>query len=103
MGDFGAMKGPSLILAATALAAVVALMPSSSDAAGLGPKVRLFGVEGAVERVSFHRPRAISMYCYPRKYWWFYRPYTTAADGHARCMPYFKYPRSGAGGSGGIK
>jgi hypothetical protein len=95
------MKGPSLILAATALAAVVALMPSSSDAAGLGPKVRLFGVEGAVERVSFHRPRAISMYCYPRKYWWFYRPYTTAYDDHARCMPYFHYLEPGRGAKPG--
>ena len=98
------MQGTGLILAAIAFAAVAALVPASPEAAALGPKIRLAGVEQPVERVTFaHRPRAISMYCYPRKYWWFYRPYTTAGDGHPRCMPYFKYPRRGYGGSGGIK
>jgi hypothetical protein len=38
-----------------------------------------------------HRHRAQSFYCYPRNYWWFYRPYTTGLDDHARCMPYFNY------------
>ena len=38
-----------------------------------------------------HARRTQSFYCYPRNYWWFYRPYTTAFDGHARCMPYFHY------------
>ena len=38
-----------------------------------------------------HSRRVQSYYCYPRNYWWFYRPYTTAADGHPRCMPYFNY------------
>ena len=42
--------------------------------------------------VSGHFRRTQSFYCYPRNYWWFYRPYTTAFDGHARCMPYFHYP-----------
>ena len=42
-----------------------------------------------------HRRRAISTYCYERSYWWFYRPYTTAKDGHLRCMPYFHYPAQG--------
>jgi hypothetical protein len=42
-----------------------------------------------------HRRKAISAYCYPRNYWWFYRPYTTANDGHQRCMPYFHYPAQG--------
>jgi len=42
--------------------------------------------------VSGHFRRTRSFYCYPRNYWWFYRPYTTAFDGHARCMPYFHYP-----------
>ena len=46
------------------------------------------------ERVVFHGhgPRSTSYYCYPRNYWWFYRPYTTANNGNARCMPYFHYP-----------
>ena len=44
-----------------------------------------------------HARRSQSYYCYPRNYWWFYRPYTTDQDGHARCMPYFKYPTYGNG------
>ena len=49
-------------------------------------------------RVHFRKTQ--SFYCYPRNYWWFYRPYTTAYDGHARCMPYFHYlePMAGAAG-----
>ena len=39
-----------------------------------------------------HRRRTYSYYCYPRNYWWFYRPYTTAKEDYARCMPYFHYP-----------
>ena len=42
---------------------------------------------------AFHPGRATSFYCYPRAYWWFYRPYTTASDRHERCMPYFHYPQ----------
>ena len=38
-----------------------------------------------------HFRRATSYYCYPRNYWWFYRPYTTADQGYQRCMPYFHY------------
>jgi hypothetical protein len=45
-----------------------------------------------------HSRRVRSFYCYPRNYWWFYRPYTTASDGHARCMPYFHYPDPYGGG-----
>ena len=39
--------------------------------------------------VHFHKSQ--SFYCYPRNYWWFYRPYLTAEDNHPRCMPYFHY------------
>lgn len=54
------------------------------------------------EPVFFHHsPRGISYYCYPRYYWWFYRPYTTAAEGYARCMPYFHYPPQAYRGGGG--
>ena len=49
-----------------------------------------------------HFRRTQSFYCYPRNYWWFYRAYTTAFDGHARCMPYFHYP-DGAFGRRGAK
>ena len=38
-----------------------------------------------------HFSKVQSFYCYPRSYWWFYRPYTTAAQNYARCMPYFHY------------
>ena len=41
--------------------------------------------------VVFGHHRKIESYCYPRNYWWFYRPYTTADEGYARCMPYFHY------------
>ena len=44
-----------------------------------------------VRPVVFGHHRKIESYCYPRNYWWFYRPYTTAYDDHARCMPYFHY------------
>ena len=42
--------------------------------------------------VLHHSKKARSYYCYPRVYWWFYRPYTTGTDGHPRCMPYFHIP-----------
>jgi hypothetical protein len=48
-----------------------------------------------------HARRSQSFYCYPRNYWWFYRPYTTAYDDHARCMPYFHYLGPGDGGKSG--
>jgi hypothetical protein len=38
-----------------------------------------------------HFRKSQSFYCYPRNYWWFYRPYTTAQQNNARCMPYFHY------------
>ena len=84
---------------------VASLFPGSSGAVGLslqggvGPTLRPDAVP-----VFFHghSPAGISYYCYPRNYWWFYRPYTTAAADYARCMPYFHYPpqayRSGSRG-----
>jgi hypothetical protein len=48
-----------------------------------------------------HARRTQSFYCYPRNYWWFYRPYTTAYDNHARCMPYFHYLGPGEDGRSG--
>jgi hypothetical protein len=38
-----------------------------------------------------HFRKAQAFYCYPRNYWWFYRPYTTAPLNYPRCMPYFHY------------
>lgn len=65
-------------------------------AAGAAPSAiqadaALIAAAGRIEARVLHRHRAQSFYCYPRTYWWFYRPYTTALDGHARCMPYFHY------------
>ena len=69
------------------LAAVLALAMMQTGADVAGPRVNVA-----------HFRRTQSFYCYPRNYWWFYRPYTTAFDGHARCMPYFHYPDSYGGG-----
>jgi hypothetical protein len=69
------------------------IQPDISGAANLREGVDP-GFGRPLERVVFHghAPRNTSYYCYPRNYWWFYRPYTTANDGYARCMPYFHYP-----------
>jgi hypothetical protein len=48
-----------------------------------------------IDQPVLHRHRTQSFYCYPKNYWWFYRPYTTAPAGYARCMPYFRYLRAG--------
>ena len=74
-----------------ASAALSAIGGEASFRAGAGP---------LLEPV-MHRHRAQSYYCYPRNYWWFYRPYTTAAEGYARCMPYFHYPPQAYRGVGG--
>src|SRR5690242_15784207 len=36
-------------------------------------------------RLTVHFSKVQSFYCYPKLYWWFYRPYTTAPEGNARC------------------
>ena len=71
--------------AALPRSACLALVPSVSGAASLRDGVDpSFGKP--FERVVFHGhgPRSTSYYCYPRNYWWFYRPYTTANNGNAR-------------------
>lgn len=90
-------------IAAFGLAALV--QPGVSSAASLPSRDGVAHVFGApLEPVIFHghSTRGISYYCYPRNYWWFYRPYTTAGEDYARCMPYFHYPpqayRSWGGG-----
>jgi len=88
-------------VAAVGLLALI--QPGVSGAAGLRDGVDP-GFGKPFARVVFHghAPRSTSYYCYPRNYWWFYRPYTTANDGNARCMPYFHYP-SARGRSGQMK
>jgi hypothetical protein len=80
-------------LAVAALALIVIAKPAAAASAALSIDSRAaLTAEGTrIGQRAFHRHRAQSFYCYPRNYWWFYRPYTTGLDGHARCMPYFHY------------
>jgi hypothetical protein len=80
------------VVATLGLLIVVKPMPASAGSA-LALAMMQTGADVAGPRVNVaHFRRTQSFYCYPRNYWWFYRPYTTAIDGHARCMPYFRYP-----------
>ena len=93
LGAWGIEMGWSNLAMAVAAFGFCALaFPVRGDAATVGA----IGIQGASATklaVSIvHRRRAQSFYCYPKTYWWFYRPYTTATNGHARCMPYFHYP-----------
>jgi hypothetical protein len=93
-----------LVLASVAaLSFLLFFKPEPLAAAGLAPNKMVHGpgLRGGLARVRddevrllvpAHFRRATSYYCYPRNYWWFYRPYTTAEQGYARCMPYFHYP-----------
>ena len=94
-------------LAIAALACIVIAKPVTAAAASAaltidGPAAFKAGV-ARIDRPVMHRHRTQSFYCYPKNYWWFYRPYTTNLDGHARCMPYFHYlgQGRGQGGKGG--
>jgi len=98
---------PGLAVLAAACA-FIALTPVSAHAQGAGATAMALGssqIAGAspVHRITVHRKRVSSFYCYPRKYWWFYRPYTMDPQNHARCMPYFHYlgPGYGRGAKGG--
>jgi hypothetical protein len=87
---------------------VVLFLPGTSNAAGLVAQGVDRGLRKPVEPVFFHghSPGGIAYYCYPRNYWWFYRPYATAGADYARCMPYFHYPPQayrGGGGGGHMK
>ena len=82
-------------IAAISLFAVAKSEPAQAAGAGLsaigGEAAFSVGAGPLLEPVMMHRHRAQSYYCYPRNYWWFYRPYTTGLDDHPRCMPYFNY------------
>jgi hypothetical protein len=71
------------------------LLIATSPASALGPQaltsLNTSDIAAAAGRLSVHFHKSQSFYCYPRNYWWFYRPYTTALDDHPRCMPYFHY------------
>ncbi len=104
------MSSGKLVLAGiAALGFLAALHCGSASAASLagGSSLRVGPISASsVERVVLHghSRRSTSYYCYPRNYWWFYRPYVTAQGDYARCMPYFHYPPSGRGRPGsGLK
>jgi len=84
------------IMAALCFLIVATPEPARAGSAGaLGALRADASLRPVLLPVLFHHTRRVeSYYCYPRNYWWFYRPYTTAEDGHARCMPYFHYPPS---------
>ncbi|MGA8689661.1 MAG: hypothetical protein WB662_07070 [Methyloceanibacter sp.] len=83
-----------LVLAGiAALSFLIVLQPDPSGAASLAVARDGFGsASPRPEPATFHSHSPSSYYCYPRNYWWFYRPYTTAQEGYARCLPYFHYP-----------
>ena len=86
-----------------ALGLLILLIPASASAGGaLAPaRMRADAIGAGAPLISVHFRKTQSFYCYPKNYWWFYRPYTTALDGHPRCMPYFHY--FGPGGPRGAK
>lgn len=93
-----------MVNARLGFAAVFCLLIAPSQASAAGPQA-LTALE--LDRVvatsrplpALHSRKKRSFYCYERNHWWFYRPYTTARDGHRRCMPYFHYlePYGGRG------
>ena len=75
------------------LLVVLSSAPAAGSAeafASMGSPAAAVSAENSL-RLTAHFRKVQSFYCYPRLYWWFYRPYTTAPEGNARCMPYFHY------------
>jgi hypothetical protein len=70
---------------------VLSSLPAAAGSAEvMGSAVADLSAQDGVRLVAHFR-KAYSFYCYPKNYWWFYRPYTTAPENYARCMPYFHY------------
>lgn len=94
MRFFGLMVG---LLGAFALSTEI-------EPATAAPGIAIIAPAQSLTVPVFHPGRTTSFYCYPKNYWWFYRPYTTASEGYQRCMPYFHYPvRPPRRGADGIK
>lgn len=98
------------LLPGVATLILASLVAGGASAAGLAASSldQLTGSRLVYPAFFGHFRHTESFYCYPRNYWWFYRPYTTASadDGYERCMPYFHFPPrpyKGQGGSGPIK
>jgi hypothetical protein len=108
------MRLAKLVLAGiAAFSLLTVLQPNASGAHSLAAIAIARGVDSAVGSAPegvvipvFHSGRSTSFYCYPRNYWWFYRPYVTAGQDYGRCMPYFHYPPEaykGRVGGAGLK
>jgi hypothetical protein len=72
------------------LSALPAAAGSAEALAGMGSTAAALSAQDSVRLVAHFR-KVYSFYCYPKNYWWFYRPYTTAPQNFPRCMPYFHY------------
>jgi hypothetical protein len=85
------------VIAASCLFLCIEVRPAqAASAAALAVEAQSeLGSIARIDQLVLHRHRTQSFYCYPKNYWWFYRPYTTAPAGYARCMPYFRYLRAG--------
>jgi hypothetical protein len=80
------------VIAASCLFLCIEVRPAqASSAAALAAGAQSSLGIARIDQPVLHRHRTQSFYCYPKNYWWFYRPYTTAPAGYARCMPYFHY------------
>ena len=85
-------------LAVAILCLLIAFKPEPARAGSAAALATARAASAAAIGATHEGPRPVahfrksqSYYCYPRNYWWFYRPYTTAREGYARCMPYFHY------------
>ncbi|XSG82270.1 MAG: hypothetical protein ACPW61_00355 [Methyloligella sp. ZOD6] len=92
-------------LAAAALGATGLLAPIAAQAgavhAGAVAGQQAAMQNGLLQQVIFHhRKRPTELYCVEGDHWWYYRPYQTAGENYARCMPYFHYPAERAGAYG---
>jgi hypothetical protein len=84
------------VIAASCLFLCIEVRPAqAASAAALAAGAQSSLGIARIDQPVLHRHRTQSFYCYPKNYWWFYRPYTTAPAGYARCMPYFRYLRAG--------
>jgi hypothetical protein len=72
------------------LSAAPAMAGGAETFAAMAGAAAGVSTDGSV-RLAAHFRKVQSFYCYPRNYWWFYRPYTTAPQNFPRCMPYFHY------------
>ena len=83
-------KRLGLAIVLIGLGTVPAAAGSAEAFASMGSAAAVVSADNGV-RVAAHFRKVYSFYCYPKSYWWFYRPYTTAQQNYARCMPYFHY------------